>query len=108
MNTKKFIMLGLDSAITETRNFPVFMVPDEEYPNATIIDFPILFKELNSKLGSVKRVGLVGNGRMPADCYKQIALKELDKLIKSLISMKVTILSMAEFQKIWGKYERLA
>ena len=27
-----------DSAITETRNFPVFMVPDEEYPNATIID----------------------------------------------------------------------
>ena len=33
----------LDSAITETRNFPVFMVPDEEYPNAEIIDFPQLF-----------------------------------------------------------------
>ena len=62
----------LDSAITETRNFPVFMVPDEEYPNAIIIDFPTLFKELNSKLGAVKRVGLVGAGRMPADCYKQI------------------------------------
>ena len=30
----------LDSAVTETRNFPVFMVPDEEYPNAEIIDFP--------------------------------------------------------------------
>ena len=29
----------LDSAIKETRNFPVFMVPDEEYPNAVIIDF---------------------------------------------------------------------
>jgi len=63
----------LDSAITETRNFPVFMVPDEEYPNAGIIDFPKLFAELNSKLGKVKRVGLVGAGRMPADCYRQIA-----------------------------------
>ena len=62
----------LDSMITETRNFPVFMVPDEEYPNATIIDFPMLFKELNADLGSVKRVGLVGAGRMPAEGYKQI------------------------------------
>jgi Xaa-Pro aminopeptidase len=62
----------LDSAITETRNFPVFMVPDEEYPNATIIDFPKLFAELNAELGSVRRVGLVGAGRMPADCYQQI------------------------------------
>lgn len=63
----------LDSAITETRNFPVFMVPDEEYPNASIINFSLLFEELNSKLGSVKRVGLVGAGRMPAEGYKQIA-----------------------------------
>ena len=57
----------LDSTITETRNFPVFMVPDEEYPNATIIDFPKLFAELNAELGSVKRIGLVGAGRMPAE-----------------------------------------
>jgi len=63
---------NLDSAITETRNFPVFMVPDEEYPNAVIIDFPALFAELNAKLSKVKRVGLVGAGRMPADCYRQI------------------------------------
>jgi Xaa-Pro aminopeptidase len=62
----------LDSTITDTRNFPVFMVPDEEYPNATIIDFPKLFAELNAELGSVRRVGLVGAGRMPAECYKQI------------------------------------
>jgi len=62
----------LDSAITETRNFPVFMVPDEEYPNAKIIDFALLFEELNNELGSVKRVGLVGAGRMPADGYHQI------------------------------------
>jgi Xaa-Pro aminopeptidase len=63
----------LDSAITETRNFPVFMVPDEEYPNATIIGFPALFKELNGLLGQVKRAGLVGGGRMPADCHRQFA-----------------------------------
>ena len=62
----------LDSAITETRNFPVFMVPDEEYPNATIIDFATLFAELNSTLGKIKRVGMVGGGRMPAECHKQI------------------------------------
>jgi len=62
----------LDSLITETRNFPVFMVPDEEYPNAAIMDFPMLFAELNAQLGRVRRVGLVGAGRMPADCYRQI------------------------------------
>lgn len=62
----------LDSAIAKTRNFSVFMVPDEEYPNATIIDFPALFAELNSMLGQVKRMGLVGAGRMPADCHRQI------------------------------------
>jgi Xaa-Pro aminopeptidase len=62
----------LDSAITDTRNFPVFMVPDEEYPNATITDFPALFSELKVRLGGIKRVGLVGGGRMPAECYQQI------------------------------------
>jgi len=63
----------LDSAVTETRNFPVFMVPDEEYPNATIIDFPALFQELNERVGKISRVGLVGGDRMPAACYRQIA-----------------------------------
>ena len=62
-----------DSAIKNTRNFPVFMVPDEEYPNATIIDFPKLFAELNANLGKVTRIGLVGAGRMPVDCYNGIA-----------------------------------
>ena len=62
----------LDSMITETRNFPVFMVPDEDYPNATIIDFAKLFAELNQELGIVRRIGLVGARRMAADCYKQI------------------------------------
>lgn len=63
----------LDSAITETRNFPVFMVPDEEYPNAVITDFPSLFSELKAKTGGLKAIGLVGGGRMPAECYRQIA-----------------------------------
>src|SRR5512137_2390528 len=62
----------LDSAITETRNFPVFMVPDEEYPNAIITDFPSLFAELKQREGTIYRVGLVGGGRMPAECYHQI------------------------------------
>ncbi|GAA4435566.1 Xaa-Pro peptidase family protein [Ravibacter arvi] len=62
----------LDSAIKETRNFPVFMVPDEEYPNAEIINFSILFEELNRRLGAVRRVGLVGAERMPMGCYRQI------------------------------------
>ena len=61
-----------DSAITETRNFPVFMVPDEEYPAATIIDFPRLFAELNTTLGKVTRIGLVGADKMPQGCYKAL------------------------------------
>jgi Xaa-Pro aminopeptidase len=62
----------LDSAITETRNFPVFMVPNEEYPAATIIDFPQLFQEVIQMTGKVKRIGIVGGDRMPAGCYKGI------------------------------------
>lgn len=63
----------LDSMVKETRNFTVFMVPDEEYPNATIIDFKKLFEELTTRLGKISRVGLVGAGRMPATGYQQIA-----------------------------------
>lgn len=62
----------LDSAITETRNFPVFMVPNEEYPNATITNFSMLFAELQQRMGRVKSIGFVGAGRMPADAHRQI------------------------------------
>ena len=62
-----------DSAIKNTRNFPVFMVPDEEYPNAEIIDFPKLFAELQASGTKITRIGLVGAGRMPLDCYRGIA-----------------------------------
>jgi Xaa-Pro aminopeptidase len=48
------------------------MVPDEEYPNATIINFPKLFAEMNARLGKIHRVGMVGAARMPADCHRQI------------------------------------
>ena len=61
----------LDSAIKETRNLPVFMVPEEEYPNATIIDFPTLFEEIG-RGKRIKRVGMVGLDQMPMSVYKQI------------------------------------
>lgn len=61
----------LDSAIKETRNLPVFMVPEEEYPNAIIIDFPTLFEEIG-KGKKIKRVGMVGLDQMPVSVYKQI------------------------------------
>ncbi len=61
-----------DSAITDVRCFPVFMVPDEEYPRATIMSFPELSAELNAKF-PVKRVGLVGTGEMPYAVYRDLA-----------------------------------
>lgn len=60
------------SAIRNTRNFTVFMVPDEEYPNASITDFAALKAELNKKLPA-KRIGLVGTNEMPHALYLQIA-----------------------------------
>ena len=62
-----------DSAITETRNFPPFMVPDEEYPASTILDFPALFAELKGSVGAIRRIGMVGADRMPLGCYNSFA-----------------------------------
>lgn len=61
-----------DSAIKETRNLPVFMVPDEEYPNATIISFKELFNEISSDK-KIRRVGMVGADQMPVSVYKEVA-----------------------------------
>jgi Xaa-Pro aminopeptidase len=61
-----------DSAIKETRNLPCFMVPDEEYPNATIIDWPVVFRDI-SKKGKVRRAGLVNGERMPMGIYRQVS-----------------------------------
>ena len=60
-----------DSAITDVRCFPVFMVPDEEYPLATIISFSDLFAELSQKF-PVKRVGLVGTTDMPYAVHQDL------------------------------------
>ncbi len=62
----------MSSAIKETRNFPVFMVPDEEYPNATIIDFKKLNDELIAGGTSIKRLGFVGTATIPHLVYKQL------------------------------------
>lgn len=59
------------SAINDTRCFKVFMVPDEEYPNAKIIGFSELFRELNEKF-PVRRVGLVGMSEMPYELHRQL------------------------------------
>ena len=61
----------LDSAVKETKNLPAFMVPDEEYPNATIISFEQLFDELGTD-GPVKRVGIVGMDEIPRGIFNQI------------------------------------
>ena len=61
----------MSSAIRETRNFTVFMVPDEEYPNAEIIDFPKLYDELNKKGISLKKIGIVGENVVPHLVYTQ-------------------------------------
>ena len=63
----------MSSAIRETRNFTVFMVPDEEYPNATIIDFEKLYDELNAKGIALKKIGIVGSPVIPHAVYTQFA-----------------------------------
>lgn len=63
----------MSSAIRETRNFTVFMVPDEEYPNATIIDFEKLYDELNAKGIVLKKIGIVGSPVIPHAVYTQFA-----------------------------------
>ena len=57
------------SAIKNTRSFPVFMVPDEEYPNAEIIDFAQLNEELKANGTVNKRLGIVGTNAIPRQVY---------------------------------------
>lgn len=62
----------MSSAIKETRNFPVFMVPDEEYPNAKIIDFKQLHDELIAGGTTIRRLGFVGTATIPHLVYKKL------------------------------------
>jgi len=59
----------MSSAITKTRFFPVFMVPDEEYPNATIMNFGQLNEELRAGGTELKRIGFVGTTTIPHQVY---------------------------------------
>ena len=58
-----------ESAIKKVRCFPVFMVPEEEYPNATIIDFRTLNQELQAQGTILKRIGIVGTTTIPHQVY---------------------------------------
>ena len=59
----------MNSAITKVRCFPVFMVPDEEYPNATILNFKELNDELKSEGTILRRIGFVGTSTIPHQVY---------------------------------------
>jgi len=61
----------MSSAIVETRCFPVFMVPEEEYPNATIIDFKKLNEELKKAGTILTKIGFVGSATIPHQVYTQ-------------------------------------
>lgn len=61
----------MSSAITDTRNFTPFMVPDEEYPNATISTFETLSAELSGKGLPMKTVGIVGTAALPHNVFTQ-------------------------------------
>ena len=58
-----------ESAITKVRCFPVFMVPEAESPNATIIDFKQLNEELKNEGTTLHRIGIVGTTTIPHQVY---------------------------------------
>ena len=60
----------MSSAIKETRCFSTFMVPEEEYPNATISTFETL-AEMAARGLHFKRVGIVGTSYFPYSLYMQ-------------------------------------
>lgn len=63
----------MDAAIKKVRCFPVFMVPDEEYPNATIIDFKQLNEELKAEGTVLNRIGIVGTTTIPHQVYLDVS-----------------------------------
>ena len=63
----------MSSAVKKVRCFPVFMVPDEEYPNATIINFEQLNQELKAEGTVINRLGLVGTTTIPHQVYLDFA-----------------------------------
>ena len=68
----------MDCTIKETKNIPVFMVPDEEYPYATITNFKEVFSEI---FGSqiLSKIGIVGMYSMPYGVYS-LLIKDLENI----------------------------
>lgn len=64
-----------DSTIKETKNISVFMVPDEEYPYATIASFQEVFHEIFNGQ-KVDKIGIVGMDTMPLGVY-QLLIKDI-------------------------------
>ncbi|NPV53151.1 MAG: aminopeptidase P family protein [Firmicutes bacterium] len=58
------------SAIKETRNVQVFMVPEEEYPMARVVTFDVVFHEIVGR--KVSRLGIVGLNKMPYRVYSHL------------------------------------
>ena len=63
----------MNSAIPKVRCFPVFMVPNEEYPNAAIINFKQLNDELKAEGTVLHRIGFVGTATIPHQVYVDFA-----------------------------------
>ena len=61
----------MSSAITDTRRFPTFMVPEEEYQNATINTFVTLAEEMMARFIFLRKVGIVGTSYFPHALYTQ-------------------------------------
>lgn len=68
--SEPFAQMG--SAIKKVRCFPVFMVPEEEYPNATIISFSQLDAELKAEGTVLQRIGIVGTTTIPHQVWLDI------------------------------------
>jgi len=66
----------MDCTIKETKNLPVFMVPDEEYPYAEITDFRSVFEEVFGKV-KLEKIGIVGLDSMPYGVYS-LLIKDLE------------------------------
>lgn len=61
----------MDSTIKETKNIPVFMVPDEEYPYAKITNFKEVFTEIFCKQ-RIDKIGVVGMSSIPYGVYTRL------------------------------------
>jgi len=66
----------MDCTIKETKNIPVFMVPDEEYPYAEIVDFKTVFNEIFGQ-AKIDKIGIVGMNSMPYGVYSLLS-KDLE------------------------------